>query len=306
MFAALGRFVSRRPWYVVGAWVVLAVVVVSLAPALQTTTDEAEFLPDKYESIKAAKLQSDKFPGATTPAAILVFEREDGEQLTDDDQAEVAQISEELGPKLPDETFVQEVVTVDPEGGPNLSEDGLVQIGIIGLAEGSTGFDTQAIDDGKKLRDALEPLVEDSDLNVLTTGSVPQSLDSQESSEQTLAIVGLATVLLIVILLALIFRSVIICLMPILVVFLAGTIATGLIAWANDAVRPQGGLLDRGDPVRRPLRHRHRLHPVLPVPLPRAAAAGRGHARRRRTRAWSGPVRPSRRPAEPSSSRSWP
>jgi len=235
MFAALGRFVSRRPWYVIAAWVVLAIAVVSLAPGLQTTTDEAEFLPDHYESIKATELQSEKFPGATTPAAILVFEREDGAQLTEDDQAEVNRIAEDLGPKLADATFVQQVVTVDPEGQPNLSEDGLVQIGIIGLAEGSTGFDPQAFEDAENLRDDLEPLVEDTDLTVQSTGAVPQGLDSQEASEQTLAIVGFATIVLIVVLLALIFRSVIICLMPILVVALAGTIATGLIAWANEA-----------------------------------------------------------------------
>ncbi|GAA1069639.1 MMPL family transporter [Mycobacterium cookii] len=235
MFAALGRFVSRRPWYVIGAWVVLAVVVVSFAPALQTTSDEAEFLPDHYESIKATELQAEKFPGATTPAAILVFEREDGSPLTEEDQAAVNRIAEELGPQLGDETFVRQVITVDPEGRPNLSEDGLVQIGIIGLAEGATGFDATALEDGEQLRDDLDPLVENSDLRVQSTGSILQGLDSQESGEQTLAIVGAATIILIVLLLALIFRSVIICVMPIAVVALSGTIATGLIAWANEA-----------------------------------------------------------------------
>ncbi|HYF72944.1 MAG TPA: MMPL family transporter, partial [Nocardioides sp.] len=78
MFAALGRFVSRRPWYVIGAWVVLAVAVISLAPALETTQQEEEFLPDHYESVQAYEIQDEKFPGATTPAALLVFEREDG------------------------------------------------------------------------------------------------------------------------------------------------------------------------------------------------------------------------------------
>ena len=58
MFAALGRVVSRRPWFVIAAWVVVAVIVVSTAPALKATTDESEFLPSKYESIKATKLQT--------------------------------------------------------------------------------------------------------------------------------------------------------------------------------------------------------------------------------------------------------
>ncbi len=234
MFASLGRFVSRRPWYVIGAWVLLAVVVVALAPSLQTTTDESEFLPDHYESIKAAQVQADEFADSTTPAAILVFQREDDGELTEEDQQEVGRIAEELGPQLGKETFVPQVVTTDPEGQPNVSEDGTVAVGVIGLAEGSTGFDTQAIDDGRDLHDDLEPLVEGTGLTVQATGSVPQSVDQEDSSAQTLAIVGIATIVLIVVLLALIFRSVIICLMPILVVFLVSSVATGFIAWAND------------------------------------------------------------------------
>lgn len=235
MFGALGRFTSRRPWFVIAAWVVIAVFVAVLAPALETTQEESEFLPDHYESVQAVELQSEKFPGATTPAAIAVFEREDGAELTADDQAEVARVAEELGPRLGQDTFVPQVVTVSPDGQPQVSEDGLVQIAVIGLAEGSTGFDSQAIEDAEHLREDLDELVEGSGLTVQTTGSVPQGLDSMEASERSLAIVGIATIVLIIGLLALIFRSVIICLMPVLVVTLVSTIATGLIGWANEA-----------------------------------------------------------------------
>lgn len=234
MFGALGRFVTRRPWYVIGAWVVLAFVVVALAPSLTTTTDEAEFLPDHYESIKAAQVQEDEFTDSTTPAAILVFQREDGGKLTDADGKEISRIATELGPELGKKTFVREVTTTGPDGKPNVSEDGTVAVGVIGLAEGSTGFDEQAIDDGRDLHDDLEKLTKGTDLTVQATGNVPQSVDQEDASAQTLAIVGIATIVLIVVLLALIFRSVIICLMPILIVFLVSSIATGLIAWAND------------------------------------------------------------------------
>ncbi|TYL45217.1 MMPL family transporter [Nocardioides sp. BGMRC 2183] len=234
MFRSLGRFIARHPWYVIGTWVVLAVLVAILAPALQTTSEESEFLPDHYESVQAIERQAENFPGATTPAAILVFEREDGEPLTEEDQAEVTRIAEELGPELGEETFVQQVVTTDPQGNANVSEDGQIQLGIIGLAEGATGFDPQAFEDAEDLRTELDDLVEGTDLSVQTTGSVPQGLDSQESSEQTLAIVGIATIVLIVGLLALIFRSVIICLMPVVLVGLVSVVANGLIGWANE------------------------------------------------------------------------
>jgi RND superfamily putative drug exporter len=57
MFAGLGRFVNRFPWLVVAAWVILAVLVISFAPKLTSTSDESEFLPAHYESIKAATIQ---------------------------------------------------------------------------------------------------------------------------------------------------------------------------------------------------------------------------------------------------------
>lgn len=212
----------------------IAVAVAMLAPPLETTQEESEFLPDHYESIQATQLQAEKFPGATSPAALLVFERQDGQPLTEDDQAGINRIAEELGPELGEDTFVQRVVTVGPDGQPNVSEDGQVQIGIVGLAEGSTGFDARAFDDAQAMRDEVATLTEGSDLRVQTTGAVPQGYDSQESSARSLAIVGIATIVLIVGLLALIFRSVIICLMPVVVVTLVSLVANGLIGWANE------------------------------------------------------------------------
>lgn len=234
MFAALGRFVTRFRWYVIAAWVVLAAVVATTAPALESTQDNSEFLPDSYESIQALQLQEDKFSDAFSPGAILVVERKDGGELSADDQAAFAGIAEELAPELGEKTFQPLVIAQDEEGRPNLSEDGTVLFGVIPLADGATGFDTRAIDDGKDLREEIKDLEEGTDLEIRATGAVPQSLDSQESSEDTLLIVGIATVVLIVGLLALIFRSVLICVLPLVVVGIVSTIATGAIAWANE------------------------------------------------------------------------
>jgi hypothetical protein len=68
-FAALGRLVTGHPWLVIGVWIIAAVAIVLTAPALPTTSNEASFLPSKYESIKAQNLQNQAFPqaGKTTP-----------------------------------------------------------------------------------------------------------------------------------------------------------------------------------------------------------------------------------------------
>src|ERR1700760_338773 len=106
MFAALGRFVNRFPWYIIGAWVLLAVVVFIFAPKLTSTQDTSSFLPSKYESIKATDLQTKAFPEATQPGAILVFDRADGGKLTADDSAKVASVVAALNPELKKKVFI--------------------------------------------------------------------------------------------------------------------------------------------------------------------------------------------------------
>lgn len=234
MFAALGRAMTRFRWFVIAAWVLVAVVVASTAPKLESTQDNSEFLPDHYESIQALQLQEEKFSDAFSPGAILVIERANGGELTADDQAEVADLATALAPRLGERTFRPLVIAQDEQGRPSLSDDGTVLFAVIPLADGATGFDARAFEDGRDLREEIEELTAESDLEVRATGAVPQGLDSQESSEDTLLIVGIATVVLIIGLLALIFRSVLICLLPIVVVALVSSIATGAIAWANE------------------------------------------------------------------------
>lgn len=126
MFAALGRYVARHPWQVVIGWIALAVAVIATAPALTSTTDEAEFLPDHYESIRAAELQSEAFPDRTETAAIMVFDREDGEPLTDADSADVERISAALGDLQLDQFGA--ITPSEP------SENRLVQTAVVSLA----------------------------------------------------------------------------------------------------------------------------------------------------------------------------
>ncbi|MDR7086988.1 RND superfamily putative drug exporter [Aeromicrobium panaciterrae] len=227
MFASLGQYVARNPWKIILAWIVVAVVVVMTAPKLSSTTDEAEFLPGHYESIKAIDVQTSAFPDRTDIGAIIVFDRKDGEPLTAADSADIEKIAATLSSKnIPQ---FGAIVAAPP------SENKLVQTAIVSLGKDADPFGTAILDSAKELRTDLKPLVADTDLKAGTTGSVPQSLDQQESSESALVIVGIATIGLILILLLLIFRSPIIAFLPIAVVAVVSQIATGLIGFANDA-----------------------------------------------------------------------
>ncbi len=227
MFAALGRLVVRARWWVIAAWIVAAVVIAVTAPALQSTQDQSEFLPGHYESVKALTVQQEAFPERGEIGAIVVFDREDGGKLTEDDQAMVSSIAEQLNTKSYD--------NLGTAAAAPASDNGLVQAIFVQVKPGKNAFDPAAIEDARNLRADLEPLVEGTDLRSGVTGPAAQSLDSQESSEQALAVVSIVTLLLIVVLLALIFRSVIACALPIVTVALVGTTANGLIAVANEA-----------------------------------------------------------------------
>ena len=225
MFASLGRLVSRHPWFVILGWIVVAVVVVVTAPKLAATSDQSEFLPSHYESIKAATLQQKAFPQQTTPGAIMVFDRKDGQPLTDADQADVQKVVGSLGKDLPS---VFQGAAAQPA-----SQNKLVQIGVIGMAKDKNAYDKPSMDAVKVLRKDAKPLVADTDLRLGFTGPAPQALDSQEASANAEAIVGIATVVLILLLLILIFRSVILAVMPIIVIGAVSLVAVGLVGLAN-------------------------------------------------------------------------
>ena len=225
MFRAIGRMATRHPWLVIAAWVVISVLIVLTAPKLSATSDQSEFLPSHYESIKAATLQQKAFPQQVAPAAILVFDRKDGKPLTAVDSAKVQSVATTLGPKL---APVFQGIAAQPA-----SQNKLVQIAVVGTAKGKNAYDPAAIDAAKKLRADAKPLVADSDLRLGVTGPAAQALDSQEASANAEAIVGITTVLLILLLLIVIFRSVIIAVLPIVVIGLISQVAIGLVGAAN-------------------------------------------------------------------------
>jgi putative drug exporter of the RND superfamily len=225
VFPALGRLATRHPWYVVIGWIVVSVLVILTAPKLSSTADQSEFLPAKYESIRAANLQTDAFPQQTSVGALVVFDRTDGGKLTTADTAEIQHVVGELNDKV-DPVFSG--VVAQPA-----SQNRLVQLAVVGISKDKNPYDPDAIDAAKALRADAHGAVDGSDLTVGVTGAAAQALDSQDASSKALTIVGLATFGLILLLMAVIFRSVVLALFPLLVIGLVSQVAVGLIGAAN-------------------------------------------------------------------------
>ncbi|MFF2146437.1 MMPL family transporter [Kitasatospora sp. NPDC058190] len=226
MFTRIGRFVVRRPWLVVVAWLIAAVALTALSPKLESTTDQTEFLPSHYESVQVSDLEKRAFPGQEDqPAAIAVFQRADGGAFTDADKADIQKVATGLQAKhYAHLTKIQaDPAAVSPDG-----KIGLAQI----YADNKDLSDTTVTENVKQLRVDVKELLSGTSLKIGTTGPAASALDAQESGDNTDAMIMMATLLLIVVLLGIIFRSPLIALMPVVLITLVYLTANGLIATA--------------------------------------------------------------------------
>ena len=222
VFAKLGHAVAHHPWWVIGAWVVAAAVIVPFAPELEVNSDQTSFLPDSYESVKANEVAAAAFPRAQASSAIFVARREDHGELTRADQSKVATIAGELG-----EARIPGVLAV-VSGPEQVSPNGEVQL--VQVAFSADSRDERVQDAVGALRERAAPLFAGTGLVAGLTGDAAIAVDRADAFSSGELIVGVATVVLILVLLTAVFRSPSAALVPLLVVGLVFVIANALIA----------------------------------------------------------------------------
>ncbi|GLY73377.1 MMPL family transporter [Actinoallomurus iriomotensis] len=226
MFGWLGRTVVRHPWWTIVAWLVAAAVAVVLAPKLDTHSDQQDFLPTKYESVQAGKLADRAFPSGSQKVSneLMVVKRSDGQALSSTDQKKVGQIAQALQAKhIPG-------ITAVATSAQTLSQNHRIQIVMVPLP---ANFSDQKLekkneDAIKKLRVAATQEFQGTGLHYGISGNVSSQIDNAESGNKTFALIGIATVVLIIALILIIFRAPIAALLPIFVV--------GLVLEASNAV----------------------------------------------------------------------
>ena len=224
-FAAIvtGR---RAKWVVLALWVVLAFAMSPLGAKLQDETqdDTASFLPESAESTKVVEALDEDFEAGETTQGLIVYQRDSG--LTAQDREKIAADAAALE-ELPQE----ELPLIEPPTAPFapgapatlVAEDGTLAYTVLRVP---TDFDAAA-DWGKNVRDVTG---DDSDgMQILLTGDIGFSTDAEEVFGELDRNLLLATVTLVLVLLGSIYRAVLVALTPLLVVFLAYTLAQGLI-----------------------------------------------------------------------------
>jgi RND superfamily putative drug exporter len=214
-FAVAGRLSVRFRWAIVLAWVAGTIAAMVLLPSLSdvTQSDNTSFLPASAPSEQAAQLAS-PLQGASLTAVTVVAARTDG-ALTGADQAAIARLSASLA-------RVSQAVSVRDAG---QSADGRAEqvtaLAALAQSGGLATFQQASLVAG--LRDTIRATALPAGLAVHTAGPVATRVDNNAISTKTGSQVQWFSIIFVIALLMLVFRSALaplIAVLPALVVVL--------------------------------------------------------------------------------------
>jgi RND superfamily putative drug exporter len=228
MFARLARVVVRHPWWTIVAWVLAAVVIIAFSPKLTTESDQGDFLPSSYESVQAMAIAEKAFPQQEDASSLIVVKRTDGQPLTPADTAKVGQVAQTLSAKKPASVLG---FLASPE---SVSPNKAVQVVMVPMKGTSMDDQTKQGDAVKEIRKQLPTQLQGSGLEAKVGGDVASFVDNEESFTKSFEIVGIATFVLIIGLILLIFRAPIAAILPIVVITVTMQVAMGLIGLASE------------------------------------------------------------------------
>jgi RND superfamily putative drug exporter len=215
VFGWLGRTVVRHPWWTIVAWVVAAAAAIALAPKLDTHTDQQDFLPSKYESVQAGKLADRAFPSGSQKVSneLMVVKRSDGQTLTSADVKKIGQVAQAIQAK-----HIAGVTTL-ATGPQTVSQNHKVQIVAIPLPTSWTDQKLEKKNESavKQIRTAAAQEFQGTGLHYGISGNVSSTIDNADSSNKSIALIGMASIALIIVLILVMFRAPVAALLPIFV-----------------------------------------------------------------------------------------
>jgi putative drug exporter of the RND superfamily len=218
--------VTNHPWRVLIAWIAIAAIAIGLtAPGSAVDSskvmksDQTNFLPNHYESVRAAQLQEAGFPRPDGATTTIVIRRGDHAALTNRDVVRAT--------KLIDRSANVDGVRAAMIDRSGLAPNHEVLLGTV-LFE-RTLFDQQLRTDVHALRDRTDAQFAGSGLVAGYAGEAAQQVDAAERESLT----GQLSMLVILVLLIVLFRSIAVG-TYVLVASLVGAVALGIIVIGAD------------------------------------------------------------------------
>jgi RND superfamily putative drug exporter len=213
----LAHAVTEHPVRFLLAWV-LAMVAVAIftSPASDVMkADQTDFLPGRYESVRAFRLQQQAFPAPKAATATLVIRRADRAPRT---AADVERAGA-LATSLRGTAGVRGIAT----SAAGLSPNRKVLLGPVVFQR--TRFDGRLAGDVKLIRERTDAKFAHSGLVAGYAGTAPSQVDANQRDGGT----SMLAMLVIAVLLLVLFRSVVVAVFDVFLIMLVGATATGLL-----------------------------------------------------------------------------
>ena len=220
----LSVVVTAHPWAVIASWAVITVAVLGASVPLSrfTSTNDSAFLPPSYQSVRAQDVADRSFPSLAGASGTIAVTRAHRGPLTAKDQATVASLAARL-----DADHLRAVGSVSTSPflvSPNRRVQ-IIQVTFTGqIAAPATNGAVAAI------RSQSSRLLAGTGLVAGLTGTAAISVDSTAEFSHAETIIDVATVAIILVLLALVFQSVIIAILPLVVIAIVHQVAQALTA----------------------------------------------------------------------------
>jgi RND superfamily putative drug exporter len=218
----IAHFSARFKWIVVAAWILIVVVVTTTCPKLidVASSSNGAFLPCSEPSMQAEGLIS-PCGAAVHPTGDLVFETTSGAAPT---TAQKQTIASQLA-------AVEKVPNVISVGAPipSLSTPS-TQVSIVTVNTAAQGDATNAVVAG--IRNVASSNSAQG-LNVYLTGTIGVSADNAASSAQSQNLTSLLSFIILFVILAIVYRSVLTPFLNLIPVFIAISVAESIVAEAS-------------------------------------------------------------------------
>lgn len=218
------NFIVRNRWWVILAWLLAAITIISLSPSLSSveSNNETNFIPKSYESIQANNVAK-KFSSTSQDGIdIIVFKNKSNQALSTANLLTIDSAIQAISAK-----HLAHVAAISINS-QMLSPNHKVQLGEV-IYSGSPQS-TTTIDTVKSIRGNLDSQLNHTTISATLTGDESISYDTQGQFARTLKIVSIGTLLLVLLLPAFIFKSPFAGLLPITAVGIVDLIANSLIA----------------------------------------------------------------------------
>jgi RND superfamily putative drug exporter len=233
VFARLGSFAVRFRWFIIAAWVVVALVLILVAPNINdvAVSDQRAFLPSSAPSLDANEMVNKYFPDRVSPSsAVLVVDAGAGRRVDEGPASDfVAQLTTWLsGPAAP--AAVNQVWS--PSLGDEQTRAGLTsedkQVALILVRFSAVGTEPVTKTAVAEIQTRLDKAP--GDLQVYMTGDGPILDAYNSSSKDSMDSTTWITIVLVVVILLLIYRSPVSPIIPLVTIALAYLISRSVVA----------------------------------------------------------------------------